>query len=104
MTDFSILFNVGHVEWVELADVVPISGLVLHNDGLLIVLLVLLDVPLPLLILEELTVEPANVLPIDGELGHEFKGLVVPGDAGCELTGCEPLGDSCGSLRSSEYL
>ena len=41
LTDFSILFNMGHVEWVELADVVPISGLVLHNDGLLIVLLVI---------------------------------------------------------------
>ena len=89
----------------ELADVLPVLGLVHLDDGSLVVSLVLALAVL-LFLLSELAVKPVDVLQVDVDVGQELEGSLVVAleDASCELAGCEPLGSSCASPRSFECL
>ena len=77
----------------ELAEVVPVLGLLLFVVGLL---------ELPLILLEKLSVILIAVSPFGGELEQELEALLVVGlgISDCLVAGCEPLNDCWGSLRS----
>ena len=87
----SISCNSSDIDLKELAETLPVSGLVLLDD----------NSDVPLLLLEDLSVILVVMLPVHGELRLELKNslVVVIRDSGCNLEGCEPLDDSCSSQR-----
>ena len=94
LNNFSISLIFSDVDLKELADIVPVLGLLVLTDSSLELALLLFP--------EELSVILVMVLPIDLELGQELEDspVVVFGVAGCNIAGWKPMGDSCGSLRS----